>query len=344
MSPKVSIIIPVYNTEKYLDKCLESVCGQTLKEIEIIVVNDGSTDESQSIIDKFARKDKRIKVVIKENGGLSSARNAGLEVAEGVYVGYVDSDDWIDEEMYEELYRIAVRDDSDIAVCGCRDVFTERTIETSHELREETLSVKEMGLEKFFIDKRKKLTIITCNKIYRTSIIKEYNIRYQPNKEIYSEDLLFNLYYQLHCDKITSTSRSFYNYYIRQGSISHSQKPELIIQLIRLVEYFKNYAKAQGKLEEVKNFLPLLMCEMMNKALVDVYKWDNNSFRASREILDIAHSSAFYRELTRGILGGNYDIKEKIKVALYKLRPHWAGAGLLWLIYSIRYSNNENNG
>ena len=101
--PIVSILIPVYNVENYLDKCLDSVISQTMNNIEIICVNDGSTDHSGEILEKYQKKDKRIIVVNKENGGLPSARNAGLEIARGKYIGFVDADDYINSDMYEKM-------------------------------------------------------------------------------------------------------------------------------------------------------------------------------------------------------------------------------------------------
>jgi glycosyltransferase involved in cell wall biosynthesis len=115
---KVSVIIPVYNVEKYIKKSLESVMNQTLKEIEIICVNDGTKDNSRKIIEEYAQKDERIKIIDKENGGLSSARNAGMEIARGEYLGFVDSDDWIEETMYEKLYEKAKADESQMVICA----------------------------------------------------------------------------------------------------------------------------------------------------------------------------------------------------------------------------------
>ena len=104
MGDLISIIIPVYNAEKYLYKCLESVCGQTYQQLEIILVDDGSTDSSGHICDEWAEKDERIGVIHKQNGGVSAARNDGLKASTGAYIGFVDSDDWIDPKMYEKAY------------------------------------------------------------------------------------------------------------------------------------------------------------------------------------------------------------------------------------------------
>ena len=111
---KVSIIVPVYNTAQYLRRCLDSIISQTLEDIEIICVNDGSTDNSLDILQLYASKDKRIKIINKENEGLVSARKAGVSEAVGEYIGFVDSDDWIEKEMYGTLYCAASRDDADI--------------------------------------------------------------------------------------------------------------------------------------------------------------------------------------------------------------------------------------
>lgn len=116
---KVSVIVPVYNVEKYLERCLNSLVNQTLQDIQIIVVNDGSPDNSQEIIDRFEKEyPDKLKGYIKENGGLSDARNYGMQFVEGEYVAFVDSDDYVDETMYEKLYNKAIEEDSELVVCG----------------------------------------------------------------------------------------------------------------------------------------------------------------------------------------------------------------------------------
>lgn len=119
----VSIIVPVYNVEQYIGKCLESLISQKLKEIEIIVVNDGTKDNSQKIIDEYKKKDYRIKSYIKKNGGLSSARNYGLKFAKGEYIGFVDGDDYVDEEMFMGMYSYATSNKLDIVVCDTINVY-----------------------------------------------------------------------------------------------------------------------------------------------------------------------------------------------------------------------------
>ena len=115
--PKVSIIVPVYNVGKYLSKCLDSLINQTLEDIEIICINDGSTDNSGSICDKWQSRDNRIRVIHRDNGGASSARNSGIKIAVGRYIAYVDSDDWIRQDMYEVMHKMIVTSGADVAIC-----------------------------------------------------------------------------------------------------------------------------------------------------------------------------------------------------------------------------------
>ena len=106
MNPIISIIVPVYNVEEYLQRCIDSILNQRFKDFELILINDGSTDNSLKICKEYSLSDSRVKVINKENGGLSSARNAGINIAKGKYIGFVDSDDWINEEMYQTLYNL----------------------------------------------------------------------------------------------------------------------------------------------------------------------------------------------------------------------------------------------
>jgi len=115
--PLISIIVPIYNIAEYASECIQSLINQTYKNIEIILVDDGSTDHSPVICDEFAEQDERIKVIHKRNGGLSDARNAGLDVATGEYIGFVDGDDWVDEDMYETLYHLIYEHQADISIC-----------------------------------------------------------------------------------------------------------------------------------------------------------------------------------------------------------------------------------
>lgn len=136
MSAKISIIVPVYNIEKYIVRCIESILNQTYSNLEIILVDDGSTDSSGGICDEYAKKDDRIVVIHKVNGGLSDARNAGLKVVTGDYIGYVDGDDWIDSTMYEDMLSVMEAKDIKLSICRYKKVFTGETIDNSSHQRD----------------------------------------------------------------------------------------------------------------------------------------------------------------------------------------------------------------
>ena len=119
----ISIVVPIYNVEKYLEKCINSIIIQTYKNIEIILVNDGSTDSSGKICDIYLKKDKRIKVIHKKNGGLSDARNVGIENAKGKYIAFIDSDDFIDSDFIEILYNLIIEYNADVSCCKCNVIY-----------------------------------------------------------------------------------------------------------------------------------------------------------------------------------------------------------------------------
>ena len=153
---KVSVIIPVYNTEAYLEKCLSSLLEQTMDDIEILVVDDGSTDGSLKIAKEFeAANPSKIRVFAKENGGQASARNVALKYATGEYLGFVDSDDWVDTTMYQEMYDAAIREDADIVICDMEDHYPTYVL-YHHSSR---------------FDSKFKVTPSACNKIFRRSIV-----------------------------------------------------------------------------------------------------------------------------------------------------------------------------
>lgn len=180
---KVSVIIPIYNSEMFLKRCLDSIIGQTLKEIEIICVNDGSTDKSEEIVKSY--NDERIKLISQENAGLSAARNAGMEIATGEFTGFIDSDDWLELNFYEKLYEAAKRNNADIAVGSI--IRLHKFHRKNHlKIQKETLTTD--------INEKFKLCDVpnkcyVWNKIYKTSKLNENNLRF-INGRIY-EDVVF---------------------------------------------------------------------------------------------------------------------------------------------------------
>ena len=213
----ISVIVPVYKVEKYLRRCVDSIINQTYKNLEIILVDDGSPDNCPAICDEYAKKDYRIKVIHKENGGLSSARNAGLDIADGKYLGFVDSDDYIAPEMYEKLYQLITGNNSQIVVCNCFfvDEFDNELFRDSP-LSDETVTGME-ALEN--LQKDNGINFVTCtNKLYSSELFN--NIRFPLNKLCEDNYIAHILYHK--SDKVTFTREKLYYYLQRKGSILNS--------------------------------------------------------------------------------------------------------------------------
>lgn len=209
---KVSVIVPVYNVEDYLDKCLNSLVNQTLKNIEIIVVNDGSPDNSQAIIDKYtAQYPDFVKGYIKENGGLSDARNYGLQFATGEYIGFVDSDDYVECDMFEKLYNKAISQNFDMVVCDVNSVYPDHTEFISSLVNSDVFD-KEL-LKKQTVN----IYPVAWNKIYKKSLF-ESGVRFK--KSVWYEDVEFLYRLFPYVKSIGTVNEPLINYVQRDGAIS----------------------------------------------------------------------------------------------------------------------------
>ena len=212
---KVSIIIPIFNTGTLLRRCVESVLRQTLADIEVILVDDGSTDDSGRICDELEREDSRVIVVHKENEGVSIARNKGIEIAKGEYIGFVDSDDWIEKEMYCDLYDKAKETGAEIVMCDAVTKYDGKNDE------EDTISQLEKNrfLKKADIYPKLLMEIAgsACRCIYKRELLYEYNINFPVGLK-FSEDRIFNILAIGHSSGLYYIKKAYYNRYIRKGS------------------------------------------------------------------------------------------------------------------------------
>jgi glycosyltransferase involved in cell wall biosynthesis len=217
--PKISIIIPVYNVEKYLAECVDSVLAQTFTDFECILIDDGSLDRSPSICDEYAEKDCRIKVIHKKNGGVSSARNAGLDIAQGEWIVFIDSDDWVDERYLECLYGNAVKNDADVSICGVnffKDGFIWRLNNDIYDV----MLASEDAILRIFSDKST-FRHIPC-KLFKKLFLEKDGLRFDEAVQ-QSEDMLF--YYNL----FKATNKIYYcpqpHYFYRQVETSVVHQP-----------------------------------------------------------------------------------------------------------------------
>lgn len=214
----LSVIVPVYNSEKYIKKCLESLLNQkTDYDYEIIVINDGSTDNSLEIIKKISEKNPELYIVDTKNGGVSSARNKGLEIAKGDYITFCDSDDWIDNDTFDNLIETMLNYKPELVVYGRKDILnnSEEFFYQNHFKIKELFNQNQEYMENFFF--KGKHTFSVCNKLYKKNIISENNIKFSEEL-ILSEDTFFNLEYLRHVKHIVEDFRSSYNRLYRTDS------------------------------------------------------------------------------------------------------------------------------
>lgn len=210
---KISVIVPVYNNDKYLRKCLQSIVSQTFTDIEIICINDGSTDNSLEILKDFARLDNRIIIIDGENKGVSCARNAGLAVANGEYAGFVDSDDWIDADFYEKLYTAAKKHNADIAVCGIKRL---RRWKWKYHLKFAGEVYTEDNNMKFLLcDVPDKCYV--WNKIYKLEELRKHAIDFEV--DVYYEDRYFTAQALVYLKSLVVVPDTYYNYWTNNNSI-----------------------------------------------------------------------------------------------------------------------------
>lgn len=248
--PKVSIIVPVYQVEKYLRKCLESLVNQTLEEIEILVINDGSPDNSQNIIDEFQKRfPLKIKSFNKENGGLSDARNFGLEKATGDFIGFVDSDDEVSKTMFEEMHALAIKHQAEMVICNLQKVDEDGNV--TQKLTQIPNMPEKINLrENFsvFAD----LSYFACNKIFKRELFD--NKRFK--KGVHFEDIQLIPQLLLKCKTIAQTQNYHYQYLERTDSITktHTRKGLDILKAVEEVNLFFQQSQYSDHKQELKNF------------------------------------------------------------------------------------------
>lgn len=234
MSAKISIIIPVYNVERYLHRCIDSITNQTLKDIEIILIDDKSPDSCPQICDEYAQKDKRIKVIHKTtNDGLGIARNFGINIASGEYIAFCDSDDWVDPEFYETMYKQAKSENLDAVYSEFNTKYypgfhvipqNKKTYKNKNEIEDLMLDI--IGPEPEY-NSDVKFQASACKAIYKRSIITKYNIKFHSEREIISEDEIFNLDFLSKSLTVKYIPIQQYYYCLNQKSVTHIYRKDL---------------------------------------------------------------------------------------------------------------------
>ena len=250
---KISVIVPIYNVEQYVERCLNSIIENTYKNLEIICINDGSTDNSLKILEKIAENEQRIKIIDKINGGVSSARNIGLDVATGDYIAFVDSDDWVHNRYFEILLDFAIKEEADIVACDYKQVFQ---MEVDNEF-EDGMRCKVLNSQQALI----RQCIRVCGKLYHKDKIQKFHF---PSKINFGEDTIFNVQLMSNSEKIKVIliEEKLYYYFSREDSETHSLPPSMYLEMAKW--YLQNMGeKREYYLTEVFRTLLLYRYEGM---------------------------------------------------------------------------------
>lgn len=234
---KVSIIIPVYNTGKYLYKCIDSILNQTLSDIELIIVDDGSREETARICDEIAEGDNRIRLIHKQNEGVSVARNTGIDIVKGEYVGFVDSDDWIDKDMFENLVHEMETYDADVVMCDATTVWDNGKTEIDTFVCLQNSCV--LSKNEITPERQLELAGSSWRALYRVRQLRDEKICFPVGLK-FSEDRIFNMRVLGISKRFRYIKQSFYNRYMREGSCVNTYHKDFVEVTLRANEIMKD--------------------------------------------------------------------------------------------------------
>lgn len=307
MSDTISVIVPIYNVEKYLDRCVQSLVNQTYKNLEIILVDDGSPDNCPAMCDEYAKKDSRIKVIHKANGGLGFARNSGLDAATGKYFAFIDSDDYVDLDYYEILYKSISSGDYDVALCGMssenngvkrrgRHIYSGKTFDRGGVMN--ILLPSMLGADRFG---KNSSGISACKAIYRLSLVNDNNIRFVSEREYISEDAVFDIELYKYVKSAIVSEGGGYYYCYNGSSLSHSYKPDRFEQIKKLCDYelrlVEDYPSREICAERIiSTFLGNVRAVMKHEAAHFVQTKKLSDLRKIKEIVKDAYLQKIIRE------------------------------------------------
>lgn len=302
--PEISIIVPVYKVEEYLPRCIDSILAQTFTDFELILVDDGSPDNCGKICDEYAQKDDRIVVIHKNNGGLSDARNAGIDVATGEYIGFIDSDDWIDPNMYYVLHNNAIKNMADISECLFMQCSDNIVVKQPNKIIEKVFSKENAIIELYNNDNYG--SIIVCNKLFKKEL---FDILKFPVGRINEDQFVTpKLFYHSNC--VVFCNYIGYYYFRRQSSIMNS---EFSAKRLDAVYAYKETRKffIEHNLKQALKYNDATYCFVLLKYW-KLFK-ENNYIRNEYAVIIEEYRKLKFKFLSNDVLS----IKEKI-VLLYK--------------------------
>ncbi|BCG58629.1 glycosyltransferase family 2 protein [Paenibacillus sp. URB8-2] len=336
MKPEISIIVPVYNVENYIHKCVDSILAQSFENFELILVDDGSPDNCPAICDQYAAKDPRVRVIHKPNGGLSDARNWGLNIAEGKYVGFVDSDDWIADDMYELLYHSLIENEADIAVCCHYEVVDGELFQiNNYDGYPRVLSNVE-GLSELLMDVR--IKNLAWDKLYKRELFR--NVNYPVG--VYYEDTPTTYKLFLQASKVSLVNIPKYYYFKRKESITGSKNLKKLQD--KFYGAYEKYDKVRSQYRDKidKATWGWAANVVINEAM-ELYNYLLRQKDGTGQSKDVEKVKRFLRENLSVIMTAK-PIGPKLKMAAIILSTSEAFYSLLYstLIFPFRKEKNQS--
>lgn len=340
--PKISIIVPCYNVEQYLERCMLSLVNQTLKEIEIILVDDGSLDNCPALCDAWAQKDSRIKVIHKINGGLGYARNSGLDIAQGEYIAFVDSDDYVDTDMYELLYNATEQEKYDGVFCGLKQETAQqsynliRDYDTSIVFTTQQMSRLALSfLHQTELNTKTRLFMSVWHGIYKRELIEKLHLRFYSEREVLSEDLPFQIEFFKNAQSTKFIPDYLYTYCLNACSLTHNFKLSKFNAAINLRKLLYNIIPNHT---DSSYFIDIEFYGRIRYLLADLISADNISFKEKQR---------FIKELCKKNEWNKLDISQGYQEYTWKYMKQYEllkanrATCLIWFILFDKYINKR---
>ena len=332
MDELISVIVPVYNVEKYLNRCVDSIINQTYKNLEIILVDDGSPDNCGRICDEYAKKDSRIKVIHKENSGVSSARNKGIDIAKGKWISFIDSDDWIEEDYFKLMLSSAKENDADIVLCGYKRIWKNNIEEIKIRNKKDFLNSKEYLIQ--VLNPQTGFGFCHMKLIDKKCINK---IRMNENL-IVAEDAMFNIQIAEKINKAVLVNKALYNYRFNENSVVKKYNNNYASNYLESMKKIKEYIIENYNDDEIlQNYYNCVAFHVMLIAVNFCYHPNNKSNNKKQLLKEICQINEFNEGIEKSNFN-NLSLTRKITLFTIKNKMFF----LTELICKIRQIQNNN--
>lgn len=318
---KVSVIIPVYNTELYLERCLNSILNQTFKDIELIIVNDNSNDNSSKIIETFINKNSNIKYIDnKENKGVSNCRNEAIKISSGKYILFVDSDDYLDKNMIETMYNEASNNDLDIVMCGYFVDYEDGNTQNRIINLDENRIYNGYEILSEILHHKNGVTGHSWNKLLKASVIKDNNIQYPEHMKIYEDVAFFSKLFP-YCKRIKNIKKMFYHYIQRNNSSIKTINESVVLDTEEIVRLVNKNITELNLTNNVKDEYCAFIMRMFSVASHKIYTYSNDSIIQKEYIKRLLNSDILNIKENYKIFNTNYiyDLFHKISLISLKI-------------------------